>query len=174
MPSWYDLVAAEFAKIYGDIPRIECKGLCGDACGPINMHPFERLQIRRRGVKLPPHAEQMRLLQASADKHYNCPALSEDERCTVYSDRPTICRLWGVMDALRCPYGCELLDGAEVLPNMQALEIIDRSYKAGTNERPHTAEEFAAIYADNPDVAAGFDRIVTGSKPTKTRKIPKA
>jgi hypothetical protein len=27
-------------------------------------------------------------------------------RCTVYADRPLICRLFGAVEDLRCPFGC--------------------------------------------------------------------
>lgn len=172
MPSWYDLVAAEFAKIYDEIPQIDCKGLCGDVCGPIDMHPWERRQIRRAGVKLPPHRQQREEQRANGG-HYTCPALSAEERCTVYDDRPTICRLWGVMDALRCPYGCTLRDGARRLTDLEAVALLDRSYKVGTGEQPHTVEYIQAKLKGRPDVAAVIDRLTAASKPTKTRKIPK-
>lgn len=35
-----------------------------------------------------------------------CPALTMLNRCGVYDDRPTICRLWGATAVLSCPYGC--------------------------------------------------------------------
>lgn len=171
MSSWYEMVAAEFEKIYGDIPEIECKGLCGDACGPIEMNPWERLQLRRAGVKLPPHREQLRLQQASPDRIYRCPALSEDDRCTVYEARPTICRLWGVFDGLRCPYGCRM----EVprLTDFEAVAILDRMYAAGTGREPHSMEELQQAYRDKPELAAVFDMMTALMKPIKTRKIPK-
>jgi Fe-S-cluster containining protein len=36
-----------------------------------------------------------------------CPMLSPTGKCTVYSVRPYICRLWGTTRELRCPEGCE-------------------------------------------------------------------
>lgn len=41
---------------------------------------------------------------------YHCPFL-ENGRCTIYSERPAICRLWGASEALRCPYGCKPEEG---------------------------------------------------------------
>lgn len=173
MPSWYEVVAAEFEKIYGDIPQIECKGLCADACGPIDMHPWERLQIRRAGVRLPSN-EAQRLEQFRDEaNHYTCPALSEDERCTVYEVRPTICRLWGTFDGLRCPYNCRVLNGRELMTDMQAMEILDRARVAGTDLRPHSAEEFQRAKDAVPGLAAAFDNHMAAFRPYKSRRVPK-
>jgi Fe-S-cluster containining protein len=35
-----------------------------------------------------------------------CPYL-EEERCTVYEVRPLICRLWGLVESMPCPWGCK-------------------------------------------------------------------
>lgn len=35
-----------------------------------------------------------------------CPFL-EAERCSIYEERPFMCRVWGVADGLTCPHGCE-------------------------------------------------------------------
>lgn len=32
--------------------------------------------------------------------------LTADRRCGVYEVRPLICRLWGIIESLPCPYGC--------------------------------------------------------------------
>lgn len=37
----------------------------------------------------------------------DCPLLSATGRCTVYTVRPFICRLWGTTPTLACPEGCE-------------------------------------------------------------------
>lgn len=36
-----------------------------------------------------------------------CPALDFIGRCMVYDKRPMICRLWGVVEDMKCHYGCE-------------------------------------------------------------------
>jgi hypothetical protein len=28
-------------------------------------------------------------------------------RCAIYDDRPLVCRLWGAIPTMRCPFGCE-------------------------------------------------------------------
>lgn len=36
-----------------------------------------------------------------------CPMLSASGKCTVYTSRPYICRLWGTTEVLACPDGCQ-------------------------------------------------------------------
>lgn len=35
-----------------------------------------------------------------------CPALDDRKRCSAYDKRPMICRLWGVVETMKCPHGC--------------------------------------------------------------------
>lgn len=36
-----------------------------------------------------------------------CPFLDEESGdCTGHENRPMLCRLWGVVENLRCPFGC--------------------------------------------------------------------
>lgn len=84
-------------EIYKMIPNMPaCTGACSDACGPIAMTAgeWERI-IRYKG-----HVPQLR------DK-MTCPMLSPTGKCTVYTVRPYICRLWGTVKEMRCPQGCE-------------------------------------------------------------------
>lgn len=36
----------------------------------------------------------------------SCAAL-KDKRCSIYSVRPAICRLYGVAEGLECPFACK-------------------------------------------------------------------
>jgi Fe-S-cluster containining protein len=63
----------------------------------------EEARLLAQGVEIPSMAEAMAALERGED--YYCPALI-DGRCSVYDDRPTICRLWGATESMRCPYGC--------------------------------------------------------------------
>lgn len=100
-------------RVYAQIPDVQCKGLCHAACGPILMSRAESTRMRARGVEPPG------LLDASA---LRCSKLGADNRCTIYADRPLICRLYGTTRELRCPYGCTPAGGW--LPDRRARKLI--------------------------------------------------
>jgi Putative zinc- or iron-chelating domain len=89
--------------VYRQVPPVQCRGLCLESCGPISMSRHEEAKLLARGVKIPPMAEAMAALERGED--YYCPALRAG-RCSVYDDRPTICRLWGATESMPCPHGC--------------------------------------------------------------------
>lgn len=91
------------ADVYSQIPPVSCRGLCVDSCGPIAMSRFEADRIRDRGFEIPPMADALAAIERGED--YYCPAL-RDGRCAVHDVRPTICRLWGATESMRCPFGC--------------------------------------------------------------------
>lgn len=81
--------------LYEQVPKIECRGLCHESCGPIGMSGLEAQILEARlGHSLP------------ANEHVDCPFLTEEKRCAVYAYRPLVCRLWGVTDGIECPHGC--------------------------------------------------------------------
>lgn len=81
-------------KIYTKIPKIECKGLCHQYCGII---PMSRMEMTRivESVGMVPQQEEA-----------SCPLLDSENRCSQYSIRPSICRIWGLVKRMQCPYGC--------------------------------------------------------------------
>lgn len=101
-------------EIYKEIPDIDCKGLCSEACGPILMTKPEREVLKSHGYK-------------GHNSNLECSLLGVNLRCQAYEHRPTICRLWGTINPiLLCPYGCEPRDGSRLLDDKQARAIIDR------------------------------------------------
>lgn len=62
-------------------------------------------------------------------RHLPLPALTDDNSCSAYTDRPTICRLWGAIDALRCPHGCRSQPAP--LDDSTALQLLVASLHAG-------------------------------------------
>ena len=102
-------------KVWAKVPLIQCRGLCSSSCGPILMSQAEYDLLRKRGHPFQPVKGCM-----------NCPLLKE-ERCSAYSIRPLICRLWGVVDkpAMKCPHGCvperylSDLEGTALLTEME-------------------------------------------------------
>jgi Fe-S-cluster containining protein len=85
-------------EIYAEIPAIPgCQLRCAQSCGPIAMFKGEWKRVKRSAGYTP------RLAKGSLV----CPLLSPTGKCTVYTARPYICRLWGATKTLACPHGCE-------------------------------------------------------------------
>jgi hypothetical protein len=88
--------AKAIAQLYAELPAIECKGKCSDSCGPIEMTKTEGKTLKKRlGHRV-----------AVCGDDLKCPMLTPAGWCSVYSDRPAICRLWGIADPMICPHGC--------------------------------------------------------------------
>ena len=87
---------AKLDRLYSELPSLECQGKCSDSCGPLLMSRLEDRRIHQthgRGHDFDPVTLACILLK--------------DGRCTVYSIRPAICRLWGLAEGLECHYGCK-------------------------------------------------------------------
>ena len=85
----------QLEALYASMPSIDCQMLCHPACGPIVMS--RREHERLVGAHGPREAE--------AD--LVCPYLGrESGLCGAYEVRPLICRLWGVVETMRCEWGC--------------------------------------------------------------------
>lgn len=103
-------------SIYAATPDAQCKGLCHRACGPILMSEAEaRIIMARHGTA--PDFDKATL---------TCTKLV-DGRCSIYADRPLICRLYGTTRGLMCPHGCGPVGG--YLPNREASKLLHRAEK---------------------------------------------
>ncbi|KPC54657.1 YkgJ family cysteine cluster protein [Amantichitinum ursilacus] len=76
------------------IPGFACKPDCHDCCGPVTATSTE---VQR----LPPKSAAE---HAAALEHLDCVYLGP-QGCTVYAERPLICRLFGTTPSLPCPHG---------------------------------------------------------------------
>lgn len=98
---------SDLQRLYNKIPSFTCKTGCGECCGIVPWSPEEWSKVEDRlpsdatanliaGVVIP-----MRAGSAT------CPFF--DGGCTVYADRPFMCRIFGTSrDArLTCPKGCQ-------------------------------------------------------------------
>ncbi len=127
---------AELDRLYAQLPRLLCKGLCADSCHNPDASQLERDRIAERGVILPepiPGRVWARMAAAaeatSADTSGNgphprkhrgsglpsCPALGPLSTCTVYDVRPFVCRAFGAVvtnpltpmsGPMMCDHGC--------------------------------------------------------------------
>ena len=88
-------------SIYQEVPGIECKGLCHQACGPI-------VQVEAlTGQELLRMQDEAGLRRGRMKRRpFTCPYLNASQACDVYELRPMICRLWGVAEGMPCPFGC--------------------------------------------------------------------
>ncbi len=84
------------------IPSFVCESGCYDCCGPVTTSSYEM-------VNLPVKSDEAHEIALA---NFNCPHLGE-KGCTVYSERPLICRLFGTTPKLACPRG----KGPEVMIN---------------------------------------------------------
>jgi hypothetical protein len=82
-------------NLYASLPRMECRGLCQQCCGPIAMTTLERARIVRHVGR-----------EAKFTPDLTCTLLTPDGRCAAYAVRPLICRLWGLVPRMACPHGC--------------------------------------------------------------------
>lgn len=77
------------------IPSFACVPGCHDCCGPVTTSTTEMARLPRK----------TRAEQEAALAELNCVHLGP-HGCTVYGERPLICRLFGTTPKLACPRGC--------------------------------------------------------------------
>ncbi len=92
--------------LYGKIPSLTCVAGCSGCCGPVPWAPAELARVQDR---IPAGSVLARAFGAETILNPDtgmCGFLI-DGRCSVYEDRPFMCRLFGATKdpAIRCPYG---------------------------------------------------------------------
>lgn len=105
---------AQVRAVWAQVPDVGCKGLCGESCGPIACSSAEERLLDRRGVALDFNRTTL-----------DCNQLDGFGRCSIYADRPLVCRLWGAVPEMPCVWGCTLTlaagEGHVLLRRMEAL-----------------------------------------------------
>ncbi len=116
-------------NIYAKIPKIECKGLCYDSCGPIGCSTAERRHLLiETGYDFSSDLAMSKINEIALGGSGMCPLL-KNNRCTSYANRPAICRLWGVLEDMPCPHGCvperhlTSKEGEKILEALDAIDI---------------------------------------------------
>ena len=103
---------ARMREIYAAVPKVNCKGLCAPACTNVPIMPLEALYLTRKhgaAVEMGRHrTKDFPTLGSNAP----CQFL-KDGRCSIYNDRPLICRMYGHdippvegFRPLECTHGC--------------------------------------------------------------------
>lgn len=82
-------------RLWDQVPDAGCKGLCIDSCGPVVASDEEAEILADLGAVLDFDRDTL-----------TCNQLV-DGRCSVYENRPLLCRLWGAVPKMPCPFGCE-------------------------------------------------------------------
>lgn len=111
-------IITELEALYRRIPAVDCRRKCQECCGPILCSSEEWRRIRESG----------RLIRIGDS--LNCPLLV-DGACSVYAIRPLICRLWGAVKAMRCPFGCR---PKRWLSDLEAGKLMERALELSGNK----------------------------------------
>ena len=93
--------------IYKKIPQLDCQGHCYKSCTVI---PAETIEVKRAREKLsfnPFLISNRNIENAKLTGHVPACGALKNKRCTIYSIRPTICRLYGAAEGLECAFGCQ-------------------------------------------------------------------
>lgn len=133
-----EVIVREARRVESSLPRMNCKGLCQECCGPIGMTQFEWRRIVERLGREPVETKEMPLRASSGQTvardavitlppgpNLECPML-KDGRCSVYDIRPMICRLWGMTRTMQCPHGCT---PERWISDREGFELMDKMQK---------------------------------------------
>lgn len=108
---------AAVRALWEKVPSVNCKGLCTECCGPIAMSPAEQAVLDAKNITVGFDRETL-----------TCDKLNPFGKCSIYNDRPLVCRLWGAVPDMPCAWGCEpTLTSAEGRQLMQAMLTGDPS-----------------------------------------------
>lgn len=80
----------QLKQLYDRIPTFVCEPGCNDCCGPVAMSKTERKKIGLDSSITP------------VDSTMTCKFYTHS-CCSIYKDRPLLCRLFGTTEKLKCP-----------------------------------------------------------------------
>jgi hypothetical protein len=133
----------ELDALYATLPKLVCQGYCSASCGPIATSARERARIETTAH---------RALTAE-DPGPTCSMLTADRRCSVYEIRPMICRLWGLVQRMPCPYGCRPEGG--LLPDSEGKRLLMEAERIGGRDE----EGLARLVKDLLPLLSGEDAV---------------
>lgn len=93
-------------KIYRSLPKLNCKRLCQASCSTIPVGDYEKKRIAA-WLGYQPFDEPEVILEKLQRHEFKleCSLLKEG-LCSVHRMRPLICRLFGLVKGMSCPFGC--------------------------------------------------------------------
>lgn len=102
-------IEKEIKKLYAKIPEFECLEGCTGCCGPVPFSKWEwdRIKDKRKATG------------------FDCPYINCG-KCEIYDKRPLLCRLFGTVEDLRCPYGRR---PDKLLSKKEGQEIMNRYFE---------------------------------------------
>jgi Fe-S-cluster containining protein len=138
----YEEALEELDALYAQLPTVQCKGLCHDSCTVVPASELEHRRINATGKSISPRmsgrtVNSLRKARG-ADGPPRCPALGPLNNCTIYEDRPFICRVFGVALDLLCEHGCvaeNVLPPGEARAVQAQIEQLSR-HVTGVNADP--------------------------------------
>lgn len=151
----------QIRDLYKEIPDLACKGFCANSCGPIDMSDTERSRLVDLGVEIPVFTTERARAWADGAR-LDCPALSPMRTCSVYEDRPLICRLWGVAESMPCVWGCRPV---RELTDAEAYDLIFKVNEIGGHRRLGQTAEMRAMFEEfqaDPELGPLFARFIRG------------
>lgn len=131
--------------IYDKLPSIDCQGLCYDSCGPIDLSRREKVKIEKAAG------------HTLGVNGITCNMLV-DGRCSVYELRPMICRAWGVVEGMPCPYGCK--PDPAPMPDAEFAFLIAESLKIGGGLTHADEELYRLIGEAREEDPENFERML--------------
>lgn len=99
-------VSAALDRLYSQVPTFKCIDGCGDCCGMVPWAPEEFARVKDR---LPPGTEVLEFESCPMPVRTGTTECAFfDHGCSVYPDRPFMCRLFGTArdHRMTCPHGC--------------------------------------------------------------------
>ena len=156
---WGSSKVKRLERLYRSLPTIDCQGKCIDACGPIACTPLEAKRMTEAGgpFKVTGRVIKLQFL-GNIQGRIDCGYLDEEGRCRVYDVRPLICRLYGLTERMRCPFGCKpsrWLSADECMAFMKKADIIGGKqpvFAEGAEEMGARAIAEARVRARGDDV----------------------
>jgi Fe-S-cluster containining protein len=124
-------------EIYAKIPKLKCVKGCTECCGnpaepvkkgylPFTPLFWSRIEVENIREYLKKKGIKERLVVNPLDP---CPYI-ENGKCLIHPARPLMCRLFGVVEDLKCPY----VKPKSYIKAEEATELIQKVYEEELNK----------------------------------------